>query len=154
MSKFFKPLKPSIISFIILILPIYSIIDSKTLNNIFLQEHNKYRYIHNSKKLSLDSKIIKDATVYAESLATNSDEYYLEPSGSYYNSDEKYGENLFQCNKKSCKNENISLVTTIWYDESSKLPDMSTLASAEVCGDSRCLKVVFENVGTMSQVLS
>ena len=40
---------------------------------------------------------------YMQNLSQNSDPYYLVPSGSYYNSDEKYGENLFQCNKKSCK---------------------------------------------------
>ena len=118
MTKYFNSLKTILILFNFLFVPIYSIIDSKTLNNILLQEQNKYRKIHNSKKLTLDSKIVNDATVYAQSLAQNSDPYYLEPSNSYYNSDEKYGENLFQCNKKSCKLENITLVTDIWYNES------------------------------------
>ena len=117
MSIYFNSFKTNLIILKLLILPIYSVIDSNTLNNILLQEHNKYRYTHNSRKLSLDSNIIKDAAVYAESLAKNSDPNYLEPSGSYYNSDEKYGENLFQCNKKSCKTANISLVTSIWYNE-------------------------------------
>ena len=52
------------------------------------------------KKLELDNKIIKAASVYAESLASNSDPYYLEPSGIYYNEDDKYGENLFNAIKK------------------------------------------------------
>ena len=117
MSKYFTSIT-LLFFFQILLFPKYLSIDIKNLNNILLQEHNKYRYIHNVKKLTLDNKIINAATVYAESLASNSIPYYLEPSGIYYNENEKYGENLFQCNKKSCKMDNISLVTTIWYNES------------------------------------
>ena len=122
MSKNINPTLIQIIFQIILISflsPIYSIIyDTKTLNNILLQEINKYRNLHNARKLSSDSKIINDAQVYAESLSKNSDPNFLIPSDTYYESDKKYGENLFQCNKKFCKTENISYVINLWYNES------------------------------------
>ena len=118
MSKYFNYLAKTFL-YQIIFLPIYICIDKQTLNKILLQEINKYRILHNAKKLSLSDQIIKDATVYAESLLKNSDPYYLEPSGAYYQGDEKYGENLFQCNRKSCRLENYTLAVDIWYNESS-----------------------------------
>ena len=101
----------------LIFLPIYITLDTNKINNILLEEHNKYRILHDSKKLSLEKKIINDAQVYAQSLASNSDPYYLQPSGAYYQSDEKYGENLFQCHKKTCKLENWTQATDTWYNE-------------------------------------
>ena len=85
---------------LILLMPNYLSIDIKNLNNILLQEHNKYRILHNVKKLTLDNKIINAATVYAESLVSHSDPYYLEPPGIYYNQNEKYVKIFFSAIKK------------------------------------------------------
>ena len=120
MSNYFNSLIPFILPQIIILsffLPTKANFDSKSLNDILLSEINKYRYLHNVKKLSLDSKIINDAQVYAESLCKHSDPYFLEPSDTYYESDQKYGENLFQCNKKTCKADNITIVSNVWYNE-------------------------------------
>jgi len=116
MSSYFKLTLKSFFYQIIFI-PLYLTLDSKILNEILLQEQNKYRLLHNSRNLSLDNKIIKDASTYAESLTKNS-ELIFEPSGIYYNTDEKYGENIFYCNKKTCKDQNVTLAVTTWYEES------------------------------------
>ena len=116
MSSYFK-LKIKSFFYQIIFIPLYLTLDSKILNEILLQEQNKYRLLHNSRNLSLDNKIIKDASTYAESLTKNS-ELIFEPSGIYYNTDEKYGENIFYCNKKTCKDQNVTLAVTTWYEES------------------------------------
>ena len=110
-----------IISFLIyllfIIVPSNICLDMIALNNLLLNEHNKYRKSHGVPNLQLDNDLIKFAVAYAESLAKNKDENYLEPSGIYYQGDEKLGENLFQCNKKTCKMENLTQPLDIWYKE-------------------------------------
>ena len=92
-------------------------IDSLAFNKIILEEHNKYRKRHGVPNLELDNDLIKSATVYAESLAKNSDPNYLIPSNNYYMGDEKLGENLFQCNQQSCKIDNYIQSLNVWYSE-------------------------------------
>ena len=105
----------TVISFI----PNYICLEMIALNKILLQEHNKYRKMHGVPNLQIDNDLISAATKYAESLARNPDVNYLEPSGVYLG-DEKLGENLFQCNKKSCNMENYTQPLDIWYKEISK----------------------------------
>ena len=116
MAKYFNIIIKSFF-YQILLFPLCLSIDSKALNEILLKEHNKYRLLHNSRALLLENKIIKDATVYAESLVKNSE--FIGSSGIYYKGDEKYGENIFQCNNKKCKSQDFSLAVTTWYSESS-----------------------------------
>ena len=106
-----------IILILIFYLPINNCIDTIVLNNILLQEHNKYRKKHGVPNLELDNDLIKGATAYAESLAKNADPNYLVPSNNYYMGDEKLGENLFQCSKKTCQMENFTQPLDIWYNE-------------------------------------
>lgn len=116
MIRFINQIKKLFIYELIL-LPICIALDINKINNILLEEHNKYRKIHNSKNITIDKDIINKAQVYAQSLASNSDPYYLESSGSYSESGEKYGENLYQCHKKTCKLENWTQPANIWYNE-------------------------------------
>ena len=116
MSKYLNIIIKSFL-YQLLFLPLYLSLDSKELNNILLNEQNKYRAIHNSKDLSLDNKIIQDATIYVESLSKKSE--LFESSGTYYQGDGKYGENFYYCNKEECRT-NVKLAVTTWYEESSK----------------------------------
>ena len=75
--------------------------------------------MHGVPNLQLDNELIRQATTYAESLAKNPNINFLEPSG-VYQGDEKLGENLFQCDKQSCKMENYTQPLEIWYKEMSK----------------------------------
>ena len=102
---------------LITLFPINICIDTIALNNILLNEHNKYRKMHGVPNLVLDNKLINFATAYAESLAKNANDNYLIPSGLYYEGDEKLGENLFQCNKRTCKMENFTQPLDVWYKE-------------------------------------
>ena len=92
-------------------------LDTMVVNKYFLEEHNKYRKMHGVPNLELDNQLIRLATAYAESLAKNPNNNYLVPSGNYYEGDEKLGENLFQCNKRSCTIENYTQPLTTWYKE-------------------------------------
>ena len=92
-------------------------LDIMILNKYFLEEHNKYRKMHGVPNLQLDNLLINFATAYAQSLAKNPNDNYLVPSGNYYEGDEKLGENLFQCNKKTCQIDNFTHPLTVWYKE-------------------------------------
>ena len=98
-------------------LPLNICLDIISFNNILLQEHNKYRKIHGVPNLELDNNLIRRATAYAESLAKNPNDNYLISSGTYYEGDELLGENLFQCNKKTCSMENYTQPLNVWYKE-------------------------------------
>ena len=106
-----------IIIFLISNLPSIFLFDIMALNKLYLEEHNKYRKIHGVAILQLDNQLISYATAYAESLAKNSNENYLVPSGNYYEGDQKLGENLFQCNKVTLNMENITYPLSTWYKE-------------------------------------
>ena len=97
-------------------LPLTFCLDTLSINKILLNEHNKYRKMHGVPNLELDNSLITKATAYAESLAKNSNDNFLEPSN-IYEGDEKLGENLFQCNKKTCKMENYTQPLEVWYKE-------------------------------------
>ena len=97
-------------------LPLIFCLDTLSINKILLNEHNKYRKMHGVPNLELDNSLITKATAYAESLAKNSNDNFLEPSNND-EGDEKLGENLFQCNKKTCKMENYTQPLEVWYKE-------------------------------------
>ena len=97
-------------------LPLIFGLDTLSINKILLNEHNKYRKMHGVPNLELDNSLITKAVAYAESLAKNSNDNFLEPSNNY-EGDEKLGENLFQCNKKTCKMENYTQPLEVWYKE-------------------------------------
>ena len=97
--------------------PLNTCLDTISINNIILNEHNKYRKMHGVPNLELDNNLIRFATAYAESLAKNPNDNFLEPSGVYYEGDEKLGENLFQCNKRTCSMENYTQPLDVWYKE-------------------------------------
>lgn len=104
---------------VIFIIPKFICVELIALNKILLNEHNKYRKKHGVPNLQIDNELISAATKYAESLARNRDNNYLQPSG-VYQGDEKLGENLFQCNNKACKMENYTQPLDIWYKEISQ----------------------------------
>ena len=106
-----------IIIFLLSNLPSIILFDTMALNKLYLEEHNKYRKMHGVPSLQLDNLLIKYATAYAESLAKNSNDNYLIPSGNYYEGDQKLGENLFQCNKVILNMENLTYPLSTWYKE-------------------------------------
>ena len=120
-------------------------LDTYALNSLILQEHNKYRAIHGVPDLQLDNKLMQFATQYAESLAKNSNDYYLVPSGNYYEGDQKLGENLYQCNKKSCMDNYIQPLE-IWYKEKEKYNFLTNVGEQ---GTSNFTQMVWKNTKKM-----
>ena len=121
-------------------------IDINKLNKILLEEHNKLRYNHEVSSLQLDSALVASATAYAKSLAQNPNPYFLIPSGSYVEGDNKVGENLYQCNSKSCFSNNITQSLSVWYNE---MKYYNFLTPVQQTGTSNFTQIVWKSTKKM-----
>ena len=95
-------------------------IDTNKLNQVLLEQHNKYRKMHGADDLALDNELIKLAQDYSAVLAYNSDIYYIAPSGNKNKNKEKVGENIFTCTsilKESCYTDSSTKPVDDWYNE-------------------------------------
>ena len=95
-------------------------IDSNKLNEVLLNQHNKYRQMHGVENLTLDNELIKLAQDYSAVLAYKQYKYSIEPSGNKNKNKEKVGENIFTCTSilnERCYQESSTKPVDEWYNE-------------------------------------
>lgn len=100
-------------------------LDLNKLNNVLLEQHNKYRKLHTVANLTLDEELIQIAQDHSETLANNDDKTYIASSGNKNKNKEILGENIFSCGnllktQPACYNEESTKPVDDWYGEISE----------------------------------